>query len=207
MWMPGADDVTMDTKDLPCNTHIYLKVHDGALDMTVCCRSNDALLGCYGANMVHFSVLQEYLAAHIGPKVGTYTQISDSLHVYTESPVWERLRGRDGVAEDLYMKDDHWGEKIEPFPLVDDPLRFDIDLRTFFGREPRAWGNQKDPIGFSEPFFKLVVFPMIRTWFSRKDAGTRERVGDWRHNVQQIHAPDWRTACLEWCERREPKQE
>src|SRR5882724_1362648 len=33
-------------KDVPCNTHVYFLVQDGGtLDMTVCCRSNDIILG------------------------------------------------------------------------------------------------------------------------------------------------------------------
>jgi hypothetical protein len=42
------------------------------LDMTVFNRSNDMVWGAYGANAVHFSILQEYIACALGLKVGAY---------------------------------------------------------------------------------------------------------------------------------------
>ena len=42
MWSAKAD-LGATKRDLPCNTHIYLSLKEGTLDMTVCCRSNDAL--------------------------------------------------------------------------------------------------------------------------------------------------------------------
>ena len=59
--------------------------------MTVCNRSNDMLWGAYGANAVHMSMLQEYLASRLEIAVGEYTQISDSFHVY-QNDVWERCK-------------------------------------------------------------------------------------------------------------------
>ena len=52
--------------DIPCNTHIYFDCRHNKLNMTVCCRSNDALWGAYGANAVHMSMLMEYIAAAVG---------------------------------------------------------------------------------------------------------------------------------------------
>lgn len=77
-------DLNVITKDQPCNTHIYLRVQNGALDLTVMCRSNDIIWGAYGANAVHFSVLQEYLAAAIGVEVGRMYQFSNNWHAYVD---------------------------------------------------------------------------------------------------------------------------
>src|SRR5690606_34526281 len=45
-----------DSKDVPCNTHCYFQLRTTEagtqLDMTVTCRSNDALWGAHGANAV-----------------------------------------------------------------------------------------------------------------------------------------------------------
>jgi len=85
--------------DIPCNDMVMLRVRhdDGSfhssrmlLDITVCCRSNDAVWGAYGANAVQFSFLQEYMAECIGVGVGRYTQMSHNLHVYTDNPYWQR---------------------------------------------------------------------------------------------------------------------
>jgi thymidylate synthase len=42
----GWDDLRGNWRDRPCNTHVYFRVRNGVLDMTVCCRSNDILMGC-----------------------------------------------------------------------------------------------------------------------------------------------------------------
>ena len=49
-------------EEIPCNTAIYFKVREGKLNMTVSNRSNDVIWGTFGANVVHMSILQEYVA-------------------------------------------------------------------------------------------------------------------------------------------------
>jgi hypothetical protein len=61
------------------------------LNMTVFCRSNDMVLGAYGANAVHMSMLQELIAHALDTRVGTYWQVSHNFHAYTEHPVTARL--------------------------------------------------------------------------------------------------------------------
>ena len=82
MWDTGyaMDLVVKDWKDRPCNTHVYFRIRDLHLDMTICCRSNDILWGAYGANAVHFSFLQEYMAGRIGCAVGLMYQFSNNWH-------------------------------------------------------------------------------------------------------------------------------
>ena len=67
--------------DIPCNVLALLKLQDGALDWMQIIRSNDLFLGL-PYNLVQFTTLQEILAGWLGVKVGTYNQISDSLHLY-----------------------------------------------------------------------------------------------------------------------------
>jgi hypothetical protein len=87
MWSFTCADLTGPWKDRPCNTHVYFDCRGLRLNMTVCCRSNDMLWGAYGANVVHFSILQEVLAAEIGVPVGIYRQVSNNFHVYTNLPM------------------------------------------------------------------------------------------------------------------------
>lgn len=87
----GMWDPTLDLQhagvDVPCNTHIYFDLRNSMLNMTVCCRSNDLLWGAYGANVVHFSVLQEVLAHMLSTEVGEYRQFSNNFHIYTDVEV------------------------------------------------------------------------------------------------------------------------
>ncbi len=177
-------------KDVPCNTHAYFSVTQGKrLDMTVCNRSNDLVWGMLGANVVHFSFLQEYLAACIGVDVGAYNQFTNNLHVYTER--WEPdeyLKGWEHFAAVSYEKN------VSPSgdSLADDPARFDEECARFV-----------DSIDgdFEEPFLKSTAQPMMAAFRAHKQRNYR---GD--NNAltiaERIHADDWRTASIAWLVKR-----
>lgn len=79
--MYSPKDIISDSLDIPCNTSIYLKVKNDALDITVLNRSNDLYLGL-PYNVFVFGLLQRYLASELGLPVGIQRHFSDSLHIY-----------------------------------------------------------------------------------------------------------------------------
>lgn len=213
MWDPVADLGVPDLKDRPCNTHAYLRVRTegagvragvldvgtgkpghgelacGFLDITVCCRSNDIWWGAYGANVVHFSILQEYLAAAIGIKVGTYYQISNNFHIYEAVADWSAL----DVAE--YAECAYPELGVRPTKIVQVPGEFDADLELFF-KDPGAERR------YANTFFHEVAAPMFRAnqaWKAkRREAALAEL---WR----MPELCDWREAAVQWCARRMAK--
>jgi thymidylate synthase len=200
MWDPLAD-LDANKKDLPCNTHIYPRVrvakehhssnliggdykHHPAgpvLDLTVCCRSNDAVMGCHGANAVHFSVLQEYLAARIGVGVGIMYQLSNNYHVYQRDldRVWPM-----GMSGTEY--------RSGPTMIVTRPDEFDRDLERFF---KTAWG---DGGAYANEFFSTVAVP-LRVAYQEWRAGYRD---GGRELVRSMVYSDWKVAAQEWFYRR-----
>jgi thymidylate synthase len=68
-------------EDIPCNVCALLKVRSGKLEWLQIMRSNDLYRGL-PYNFVQFTYLQEVVAGWLGIELGTYNQISDSLHVY-----------------------------------------------------------------------------------------------------------------------------
>lgn len=96
MWNIEQDLLKIDnqfkdySKDVCCNLSVKFSIREETvddeerrvLDMTVFNRSNDMILGMFGANVVHFSFLQEYMAGRLGLGVGRYNQVTDDLHVY-----------------------------------------------------------------------------------------------------------------------------
>jgi len=172
--------------DHPCNTHIYWKVRDGELYMTVCCRSNDLLYGKLGANVVHFSMLQEYVAARCGYKVGPYTQVSDSLHVYTNLEVWGKVKDTSYVPLDYY-ESDYAELAVTPYPLMEncDHNDWKKDLESFML-------DPQDEHIYKTAFFQDVAQPMAMVWWQHK----RARNG--LIYVDSIRATDWRAACKAW---------
>lgn len=177
-------------KDVPCNTQVYFDVRYGVLNMTVTCRSNDIIWGAYGANVVHMSILQEYMAAWIGVPVGVYRQVSNNFHAYTDIYDREKLRliAREANNNNFYLSDN---PIVKPAPLVNGSIKeFDQDLEAFF--------NSPSTNEYHGSFFRDTVRPMYLAWEQRK-RGT----GTGMELAVSIAASDWRAACTTWIARRE----
>jgi thymidylate synthase len=192
MWDPDLD-LGKSMKDHPCNVGIALKIRSGKLDMTVFCRSNDLIYGCYGANVVHMSMLQEYLAGSIGVGLGIYTQVSDSLHVYTDLPLWQEIKSNSAYFVDDAYTSEYPEVLVHPYPMM--KIRsssWDDDLNEFM----------LDPMyedKFENKFFSDVAVPIARCWAAHKE--TRNGLSI----VDNIKASDWRAACKQWLEIKEYK--
>lgn len=112
MWS-AEDDLSRAGKDVPCNVIATFQINtDGALDLTVFCRSNDIIWGAYGANAVHFSFLLEYMALWIGAPVGRLYQVSVNWHAYLE--VFEPL---EAAFRDPMQPRDSYEHTIKPLLL------------------------------------------------------------------------------------------
>ena len=70
--------------DVPCNIMSMLKVRGGKLEWMQILRSSDVHRGL-PYDLVLFTALQEILAGWLHLEPGCYNQISDSLHVYSDS--------------------------------------------------------------------------------------------------------------------------
>jgi len=190
MW-DASYDLNVNKVDIPCNTHVYFKLRDELghsskyvhyfpkLHMTVCCRSNDIIWGAYGANAVHFSMLQQYIADSLGVAMGPYVQISDSFHAYKD--IFDAYR----IPEEGLPC--HSRELYDNFSNT----RFRIPRDLDFG----------DAMFYKSSFYKELIEPMTKAWDHWKN-------GEWQAAFDtvksQMPIQDWRHACLEWLERRKP---
>jgi len=216
------DDLSQrEWKTRPCNTHIYLRVRQeveaigyslvhgmgGAhqelgsfLDITVCCRSNDIVWGAYGANVVQFSMLQEYLAARIGVGVGTYYQVSNNYHAYVSE--LERLRQRAGgcsleelpsvLTDEQYFTYQH--------NLVDDPGTFDREFTTLMINLDQLHSGVEDlddlewHADAKNRFLTETAWPAASAMRLHR-LGYTELAVDMARKMED---PAWRTACVTW---------
>jgi len=80
--MPDVNGAAVNS-DIPCNVLSMLKVRNGKLEWMQILRSNDIFIGL-PHNFVQFTFLQEILAGWLDVELGSYNQISDSLHLYDE---------------------------------------------------------------------------------------------------------------------------
>lgn len=186
MWNATAD-LGSNEPDIPCNTHVYFKIRNDELEMTVCNRSNDIILGAYGANAVHMSMLQEYMADKLGVKMGRYRQMSDNFHAYLEGypgRVYMNVLSTKNRCRDLYATDN-----LRPMKMNAKTTDWDDDLATFF--ELVDAGKDMPHGSFRTAYFAMVVRPM---WLAHKNRDVAELV-----NCQSW---DWQIACREWLERR-----
>lgn len=195
MWDPDGD-LNCEGKDFPCNLMLIPRINpSGSFDLSIINRSNDAIWGAYGANAVHMSMLQEYMASCIGVPVGCMYQFSTNLHVYKSILEKHQSLHEMAIQEVLPIMDPYNNEEVKAFPMIKDPDKWKDELMIFMDAGPAI-------IGFEEPFFKRVASPMALAWRSWKDKEDPHRVETAIGFAQEIAATDWRKACVEWLERR-----
>lgn len=186
-------------KDVPCNLMALPSIGlDGRLNLTVYNRSNDMVWGAYGANVVHFSVLQEVLASLIGVPVGTYWQVANNFHGYlatmgkagTEWPWGVENLGAEGM---IMRGDPYIMEAVRPmemFPgLTLEEITDDIEV---FLKEPTRTGIRSD-------FLRKVACPMVIAHKAYKAIGGIQGIEEAREVLLQMpEDSDWRAGAELW---------
>ena len=149
IWRP--EDLTVVSKDPPCNDLIIFKLRNDHLHMTVVNRSNDLHWGLYAVNVYQFSFLQEYIAARLNAAVGTQTHLSNSLHIYLEGPgarITERM-----IAARF--------ESLPPpppnRPLLREAEANHISHMEFVAACSQILDNEPLSIGFPSPFLWFAL--------------------------------------------------
>ena len=189
MW--DVADLTKKTKDKACNTQVIFDARGGRLNMTVMNRSNDIWYGAYGANVVHFTILQEFVACAVDLRCGVYRQVSNNLHLYTELYNAVKYVNEPPSADlfDLYSSG-----LVRPSPIMlNGEYKTFLDDCELFCRDPF---NQD--IKYKNPFFNHVAQPMAMVSRVRKI-----HAGDGKGYAAKIRAEDWRRAVFDWIARRE----
>jgi hypothetical protein len=195
MW-DARNDLGLDSKDVPCNLNACFQIAQGKLNLVVYNRSNDLVWGAYGANAVHFSVLQEYMAARIGVEVGTYHQVSMNSHIYLAQHARLMLELAAQVTDPPGRRNNPYTEGgLTCQPLVSDLARFDAEL-------PWVLEGLSTSKTIKEPFFRDTVVPMTRAF----NAYQKEALVEAVELAKSITAPDWRRACVDWLTRRAIKR-
>jgi len=203
MWDPETD-LGYRGADAPCNLTATVQVSpSGHVDMTVFCRSNDVIWGAYGANAVHFSMLQEYVAAGVGRPVGELTQVSVNWHAYLA--VLDKMPSRQELAIPQLLSKPYSGcagcpyvtGAVKPYPLFPESAdldRFDRSLRQLLDEGPHR--------KFEDPWVRDVAAPMAlahEAWVSNRGEEGHRRASEEMHGCA---ATDWYRAGTEWLDRR-----
>jgi hypothetical protein len=184
------DLVNQTSKDHACNTSMMFAIRDGRLEMTVTNRSNDAWYGYCGANIVHFTVIQEFIAHAVGVPVGRYFTVSNNLHLYTE--LYDASKYLDLPPDEHDY--DPYRVGIKPTPIMNEYSNWEL----FLEEAARFCEAPFSSIKYRHDFIQHVVRPMAMVSKVRK-----EKTGDGRAWANSIEADDWRLATQQWIDRRE----
>jgi hypothetical protein len=212
MWDPDQDLGAI-KRDIPCNDMIMLRSRRDhlddcwELDMTVLCRSNDVVWGCYGANAVHMSMVHEVLAQLSGMRIGRYTQFSNNWHAYTE--VLDKVAS--GSLAPTHQWDAYSNGLARAMPLFEcnvensprdemaaEARAFLIHCEAFCRERDSIAGNPRAFYNGRSIWFKSVAVPMQLAHVCMKSGDFEEAMVQ----VSKIEAEDWQLAAQNFVERR-----
>jgi hypothetical protein len=207
IWDP-VQDLGAKTKDMPCNDMIMCKVREGRLYITVNNRSNDVIYGCYGANVVQFSMLLMYMAARIGVGLGTYTQVSNSFHVYDDSPYWQDfIEGYHSPNKQDYYQ---YIEKHKNlYRQLGDanlfalrPELVDSELVDFFDHAIMQINDpDEEPVMSPDRYQTTAVHDAVCIWNALHQMRDKDYKGALK-TIDAMQSSDWRCGCDMWLKRR-----
>ena len=174
-------------KDIACNLAITFKIRFGKLYMMVVNRSNDLHWGLMGANLCQFSTIQETMAAWLGVEVGSYTQVTDSLHIYTDDYGFKCTQD----VQEYYELHEHSREGINDLNFVchDEP-RMDMTKEQFDKFLGLFWGTINEYL-MSDDFIDSDEVPNIIKYIDTcADPDQSETYIDpyWRYGLKSMFA-------------------
>lgn len=200
MWAPMGDLVPLgaeggpQSKDVPCNTHIYFGITNGALDMTVLCRSNDVVWGAYGANAAHFAFLLEFVAYAVGVPAGRMFQVSNNFHIYSE---------RTDVVKLCTMPQGMLTDDRYPFGPKVEPLCGGVPWRQWLADVAMFVDTGGKVVPDKPGFLRDVAWPMCVAHTVYKEAGPEAAMDNLLGS--STTSIDWILAASEWLLRRAEK--
>jgi hypothetical protein len=184
-----AVDLLSDTLDRACNTQMVFAINNGKLDLTIFNRSNDMWYGYCGANPVHFSIIQEFVAIALGVEVGLYYTVSNNLHLYLDL---YNAKGYLEVPPNDEVYDYYSQGIVQPKELYQGDYNLFLHECEVFCNDPftkRAYVND---------FFSTVAYPMAMVSHDRK-----HKISDGTSWADKISAPDWKVAVQQYIMKRE----
>lgn len=206
MWNVQDDTEQLDTsRDVCCNLDVMFSIREEYcagglpeadhwtryLDMTVTNRSNDLVLGMLGANAVHFSFLQEYMARRIEVEIGVYHQFSNNVHVYLN----DQWRPREWLVEYKYR--DMWSHPALSWDSIQH-VQFDASDEEITKFVNDHSGKTAETCSYESEFLQYVARPMMLAYHAHR-RGHHATKTDLIH---QVRDDAWRRAGAEWLKRR-----
>jgi len=157
-------DDSVDAKlDVPCTLALQFFIRDGKLHQVANMRSSDVIFGI-AYDVPAFTMFQELLANELGVELGTYTHVSNSLHIYERHfDMAEKILNMSNVNKsqfELYksygaMPDVSCASRQELSYWIDKLMEFESDVT-----------NSKSVDSVKQSFRRAFAYPTseARTW-------------------------------------------
>jgi len=185
-------DFNKSTLDKACNTSVMFSIVNGRLDMMITNRSNDFWWGYCGANPVHFSIIQEFIAIALGIPIGSYYTVSNNLHLYTKLYDAIPIMMQPPTSSEDF--DYYSTGAVEPLDLYYGDWKKFLEECEVFCEAPISDYDYKNE------FFRYVAKPMAQVSYDR-----RNKISNGAVYANQIMASDWKIAVQQWIMRRDTK--
>ena len=156
--------------------------------MTVINRSNDLIWGLLGANVVHFSVLLEWMAYQIRVDVGKMHIVTNNMHVYEWN--WE---------PDKWLAS-HKPEDIE-YDTSPKPIRFEYEQVCEFVNSVKEAGDYHLHGRWESSWLDTVAQPMMNAFSFHKERDYKKA----QYWIGCVEDEAWKRAGREWLFDRETK--
>ena len=192
LWSPA--DLNKSTLDKACNMQLVFEIQEGKLNMTVINRSNDAWYGYAGANIVHMTIIQEFVASAVGVLLGEYRTFSTNLHLYTELYDTSKFLVQPPCSEFF----DHYTNGAANSQRLTDQGAFIFLLEC----EKFCDDPFNTEVEYVSQFILGVARPLAMISYSRKN-----KLSDGSDWAAKIEASDWRRAAFDWIHRRNLKKQ
>lgn len=204
MWDP-THDLDHSGKDVPCNVACTLQRDAaGRLDLVVYNRSNDLIWGALGANLVHMSMMQEYMALWIGCPVGTYHQVSSNSHAYEDkyNELFKLPRPSSAGAD---RPDPYSQREVYPTALSGSIERVDGLIGMLLTDADRGFIDGSDAESIEEPWAR-VFYTVLKAHHYWRTLAAPERYAEALSVLNDVPyelvTRDWIVAMQEWVIRR-----
>ena len=175
------EDLGKNTKDKACNMILVFSIVQDELQLMVYNRSNDAIWGnVTGANPVHFSYIQQWVADQLMYPMGKLYFTSTNLHVYTDLyDIWDRMDWN--KVTHIPASYQQLGELAEVEEFCTEIMEHKLATRTYHA-----------------PQVEHIFKPVLNTFLNRKFNG--DSVKYW---FDKIDSEDIKEACRLWMEVRD----
>lgn len=127
----SPQDSLLAKKDVPCTLTLQFFLRDGKLHQVASMRSSDIILGL-SYDVPAFTLFQEMLALELGVELGTYTHVSNSLHIYERHFAMGEQIVRDAFKAQCW----YYPTNVKPMPVMPckpptyDLMLFENKIRT-----------------------------------------------------------------------------